>query len=70
MFAVHLASASSDWLGLALVVGVLGSLGFVNARTRKLVLAFLVAGMLAYTATATYAVPYPCPWEWRWLGIC
>ena len=66
MFAVYLASASSDWLGLALALAVAGSLGFFSSRTRKFVLVLLILGM----ASTAFAVPFNCPELWRYLGIC
>lgn len=65
MFAVTLASASSDWFGLALALAAMGGLGLLGPRSRTLLLGLAVAGLLAMLA-----VPFNCPPWWKYLGIC
>lgn len=73
MLAVYLASASAswEWAGLVLALGIVGGLsGLAGSRARRLLVGLFVVGVVAYGATVAQAVYVPCPWEWRWLGIC
>jgi len=72
MFSVYLASSgTSEWLGLVVALAVVGgAAGLLGTKSRRLVVALMVAGLLAYAGTA-YAVPYIyCDPLWHWLGWC